>query len=567
MSVASEREPSKERVILVHGTGASSNSDDGTTWWQRRSPLWQRLESRGFVVEAFIWSGANDEIERRSAGAVLQRRLQELAKDGARVHIVGHSHGGSVIWHALHSSNEATTRAVLSCCTVGTPFLHYGLRLDHMVQNAAMLIACAAALLWATSPVRDISIKYAVEGKLTLEAMGWLTLFVLPLALLFCSARALWPFVKELVTKRSKNCQKVERNTHLCLWSSQDEPILGLAASGSFGIRVLRTSPANAGGVASFINGLLIAATNQFCNNLFSRALQGSSIDHLELKAGTTWPMPELAQKPLPRAIDLSLIRDADKHAARFGRRIRRLLVSGKDPVTGWSDLQKAAGTTLTFKELVHTTYFQSDACVELILSHIDVCAGRPHRLQGPALAFYENRFSAPAHTQAAALPSNDVRLVSVLRQLDWGELKGRITDRIRWVPGPPAEVRLVRRIFESYAAEGWSVRTVVEMLGREGIAAADGTAITQRKVEQLLQCEAVIGNFVWGRSNRTARAERMRRRPQDARITRAESVIEPIVGRDPLGSCCSIKKVLGRRWVQPDARRAPRATAICSAR
>ncbi|WP_204270051.1 hypothetical protein, partial [Enterobacter hormaechei] len=55
-------------------------------------------------VEEFRWSGANSEVQRRLAGKLLLNRIEQLEEAGDGYHLIGHSHGGSVIWHALTAS-------------------------------------------------------------------------------------------------------------------------------------------------------------------------------------------------------------------------------------------------------------------------------------------------------------------------------------------------------------------------------------------------------------------------------------------------------------------------------
>lgn len=70
----------EELVILVHGTGASQRGPKGEErWWQPESAFAQEMlteisrqvsddADRHFRLEAFVWSGANSELERRIAG-------------------------------------------------------------------------------------------------------------------------------------------------------------------------------------------------------------------------------------------------------------------------------------------------------------------------------------------------------------------------------------------------------------------------------------------------------------------------------------------------------------------
>lgn len=165
-------------VILVHGTfaGDKDRNDEGDQWWQRTSVTWKWFQSHlptGTSLpddssELFQWSGANSQAERLEASTHLLALLIELERQGRGYHLVGHSHGGSVIWEALVStevmrrdevvyayllhelvarklvrprssrrkgvpgilsypdvSSEIKLNGLRSWTTVGTPFLHY----------------------------------------------------------------------------------------------------------------------------------------------------------------------------------------------------------------------------------------------------------------------------------------------------------------------------------------------------------------------------------------------------------------------------------------------------------
>jgi hypothetical protein len=131
MSLAMPSKP--EKLILVHGTFADRDSDTGNSWWQLDSPTTEgflnrlppdvELPDRG---EVFHWSGENSERERIKAADNLLNHLRDLESRGQHYHLVGHSHGGSVIWHALRQSvlEHRPLATLRSWATVGTPFLH-----------------------------------------------------------------------------------------------------------------------------------------------------------------------------------------------------------------------------------------------------------------------------------------------------------------------------------------------------------------------------------------------------------------------------------------------------------
>jgi hypothetical protein len=104
-------------VILVHGTFAASPDEDGPAWWQRGSEHWRWLRAHlpagvelpGESARLFAWDGRNSQISRLHAANRLLALMLELERQGRGYHLIGHSHGGSVIWEALVSA-EVTRR-------------------------------------------------------------------------------------------------------------------------------------------------------------------------------------------------------------------------------------------------------------------------------------------------------------------------------------------------------------------------------------------------------------------------------------------------------------------------
>lgn len=148
------------RLITVHGTGAGAAADAGELWWQEGSPFFTRL---GRVIDLshvdvvrFHWDhGANSERSRREAGKRLCRELHNLDATGQDYFLIGHSHGGSVIYNALlHSARTGRPlRRLQSWCTVGTPFLdiapHRWL-IERLNAPGLAVLAFGFALLVAT---------------------------------------------------------------------------------------------------------------------------------------------------------------------------------------------------------------------------------------------------------------------------------------------------------------------------------------------------------------------------------------------------------------------------------
>lgn len=122
------------KLVTVHGTGAGDVTSSGDKWWQLGSVFMGKLQ-QGLELEPeqvdivpFQWEdGPNSEEKRRAAGCSLAKLL--LSYDAAQqdYYLVGHSHGGSVIYNALLKSvaDKTPFERLKLWCTVGTPFLDY----------------------------------------------------------------------------------------------------------------------------------------------------------------------------------------------------------------------------------------------------------------------------------------------------------------------------------------------------------------------------------------------------------------------------------------------------------
>jgi HEAT repeat protein len=113
------------------------NRLEGWTVFGRRPLCWLRSRHRITGRRLFAWSGLNSESERRVAGRRLFEGLKALEEGNkSRIeaggepryyHLIGHSHGGSVIWNALRiaSGRNEPLPHLRSWITLGTPFPTY----------------------------------------------------------------------------------------------------------------------------------------------------------------------------------------------------------------------------------------------------------------------------------------------------------------------------------------------------------------------------------------------------------------------------------------------------------
>ncbi len=126
--------PSQGCTILIHGTFARD-----ATWTLAGEPIAEAIGTAipGHAIRRFIWSGGNSHLARLNAARQLRDEIASLKAAGEQpVHLVGHSHGGTVALLALR--DPETQHAVDRAVFLGTPFLHTRPRaLELLCRNLA----------------------------------------------------------------------------------------------------------------------------------------------------------------------------------------------------------------------------------------------------------------------------------------------------------------------------------------------------------------------------------------------------------------------------------------------
>lgn len=84
------------------------------------------------------------------------------------------------------------------------------------------------------------------------------------------------------------------------------------------------------------------------------------------------------------------------------------------------------------------------------------------------------------------------------------GERKAVHTDRIIMVPGPEAEVEVVRWIYEAFVKEGNRQGEIAGLLNARGIVSVTGRRWQYDNVHSVLQNEKYIGNLIYARTRST---------------------------------------------------------------
>ncbi|RTL49011.1 MAG: hypothetical protein EKK46_15015 [Rhodocyclaceae bacterium] len=261
----------KTIVVTVHGTGDPNANPQLVKWWQSGSAFLehfiQGLSLSGWMatVEPFVWSGRNSEHDRRAAGRTLASHIQALEISGLPYHLVGHSHGGSVIEEALIfaiTRMKLEPNGLKSVTTVGTPFIESRPKLFSANRLAAALLKpywLTALLLTFSSLLvglaqsgnhfKSVFYSYStvflgVPPSIVVQVLA--VFFVLTMALF--SPRYIYFAVTERWRLSGNEVHRIQMATACLrqhLWHRDDEAISGLSAAAKLRLRIFSDSKAS----------------------------------------------------------------------------------------------------------------------------------------------------------------------------------------------------------------------------------------------------------------------------------------------------------------------------------
>jgi hypothetical protein len=398
-------------VLLIHGTFAADEADEGPAWWQRGSQfheaLRQRLPPHVKLPEheaLFHWSGENSEWARYQAGKRLLERLTQYEAHGRRYHLVGHSHGGTVIWHALRLAvrRKIHLKRLQCWATVGTPFLHFrpvasllnALLLGGLCWALAVLVLAVAIVHvepWIQEHLPSFHLVAVIGGGMWI-AGGAAFLVYAGLRGLYSVAEARRATSDRRVARRA---MRLYGSRWLGLWSSEDEAIGGLRHSVDFRMQLLTRHKtlatelpflserpvarvcfrataklANVSFIPTLRDVLFQSIDDEVCAVL-SGLCQGNNRPGTAVEKVTVGPLPadHQAYPHLPESVDQAIIRIADAVAARTVGKVRRAF--GQIAMGGLEWNLGPLNEALSGKELVHTSYFEAPGVLELIALHI----------------------------------------------------------------------------------------------------------------------------------------------------------------------------------------------------
>ena len=448
-----------DQVVLIHGTGASADEDHGGAWWQTGSEA-QRIFSEGLsrvamMAGPFRWSGANSERARQAAGKELLERLLTYEAGGTPYHLVGHSHGGSVIWAMLKRATTASIdlEHLKSWTTLGTPFFEYWPIKFNLLRSIPLIVTLFALLPFGGSvdpgqhvlptiilttflerfhDIEEVGeyILFVVVPILTLLwliAFGWSVTHCLRFALAQAGAASDRKFADQVYRKYGAR--------YLGIWSRSDEAINGLQSSLSLGgvltPRITRETTSLTGRVwwslqwpfRTLYNDFVARSADEFAWETISLRLQGSDLGGVELVSVNRVPNRQFRGWPqLPKEIDEELSALADLHAAATLKAVRDSLGPGST-VGGNPNVVANMLSRITFQELVHNSYYRKSEILDLTMHHIMATATHPQNFAMPAehLTWYNSGHQATvgrAVEKDAILPRGTKLSLTVMRSL-----------------------------------------------------------------------------------------------------------------------------------------------------
>ncbi len=389
--------PDRLNLTPEAGTGAGDAVDRGVKWWQvgsKFSDLFlQSLDGLTVFDQPFHWSGLNSESERRNAGKALLARLREVEAAGVTYHLVGHSHGGSVIWHALVGSaaENRPLSGLRSWATVGTPFLKFvAVRPDPWRWIAAIVLLGLAAWLFTLAPRSDwLPAIQTLWNDAAYRSLAFVGLFFGATAALCLWAvfRIGFLAVLHLFDRREHAAEMRAASWYserwLALWHPLDEPTNSLA--GTLGAAPLITPRVARDGIfgvipfaGAVINGILARAADQFTWRLVTDRAQGADRRGYELlSVGRAPAVLFPGFEPLPQALASQMAASSDARSVDSVRRLRELLQNAYDTESSQVVLDRVS-SVISFQEIIHTSYFDYPAIAQLLAAHVQTAGSTP---------------------------------------------------------------------------------------------------------------------------------------------------------------------------------------------
>ena len=259
----------EDLIILIHGTWANSKKGWCSSHDKFHIELNKELfkvSGRKFTITPFEWTGKNSHYERNIAASNLISTINYYKNNFKRIHLIGHSHGGTVIQLAFHQIDHKSNKQrdllqnkIASWTTIGTPFFRFKGNLK--IREKYLEILIWIILL----PIHFIlSIFLSLVTGISLWESAIMYVIFLNIISNYLQAKS-FQYQLDLSTERQA-CK------WLGIFSKYDEAITGLSNSMKHSLNnKKRTYPTF--GTSTKIFSMLYRYVNVFLYNIFIRKI------------------------------------------------------------------------------------------------------------------------------------------------------------------------------------------------------------------------------------------------------------------------------------------------------
>ena len=396
-------------VLRIHGTFAARAQSDGVAWWQRQSDYHQRLDQELATVQAgacaadvFHWDGLNSEYGRRNAGRELCDILSGYERGGKPYALIGHSHGGSVLWDALCQTETLYPGLpnLHRWVTVGTPFLLYRPDYFAVLLSAVSPFGAVLAFIWLLPTAWIVYRTYAADFLTASEYWFWGIAPAILVVLLALVTVAVLQFVVTLRNafneanriRHHRRAYEALKGRYVPIMATADEAINGITATFAFSGEVV---PRIGTRWMRVFSQLISSLADQVVWLQLSRRAQGSDIPGIVLDDVLPLPRREVAPLLLSGVMESALIARAEERAQSALSAVRQSLAKMAFEGRPLSFLTAAAGESGAAESLVHTSYFDEPSVRQLTFSALTDPIP-PHDTSAPIL-FPQAKHRIPA--------------------------------------------------------------------------------------------------------------------------------------------------------------------------
>lgn len=368
-----EQFKSEDIVIFVHGTFA--NTESGWTsieddFHRKLNIEFKKITGYHFNSFSYIWSGLNSLAERQSAGILLAETINVYHERYKRIHLIGHSHGGSVIQFAIQKSSflvsDRWKLKLASWTTIGTPFYRYTGKLKLTDKQLFMFSMPLSVII--TLGIVLIVYSFGILNK-------WVYIGVYIIV---------FQFISKYLDGKSLQFRLDRVNRHFAqkwfgIYSMHDEAIAGLRNSLSFELKSNKKKfPTFDGETDIVTHGRKLIATLSY--NVFPKkwifSKLSSKLRNISLGIDKAFysvkdvnfkPIDEVSAQEMPTWLEEDLYNVVISDNINKIDELRRLLnINRTDMFETVNNLKESQKPLL-----IHSHYFKHQAVIQTIANHI----------------------------------------------------------------------------------------------------------------------------------------------------------------------------------------------------